>query len=223
MNDDGFFVYLVLSYQRRTAQIGNYTENSSAILQNGIVPSHAQTLTECYIPKEINGYKIIQLGYRALAGYPALKIIYVPNTLEYCAGDAFAYNPLLEEVIFEDNSQLKSLGFYAFFKCEKIKTIVIPKSVVRINGYSFGEMSSLERIYIQNLFVPHQNVSKSIFSNTNTENLQIFVPKNYLQSEFAGVPVHKNLSAFYLPHQLTCYRKLPRLLDGIFSFLILLN
>ena len=204
----GDFLYLVISQTKRTAQIGTCEDTSKVPnLKNGVVPSVADTMTICHIPRFIEDYRVIWLGYRAIAGLPKLRVIYIPKTLEQCRGDAFAYNPLLEEVIFEENSHLTTLSFFVFRQSPNIKRVILPKSVNQIGVYAFADMNSLESIYIHS-FLHLSNDITNAFNNTNTDNLKIYVPSNYPYSEFAGVIVLPVLSPFIQITKLKIQKKI---------------
>ena len=76
----------------------------------------------------------------------SLESIVIPNTVEIIREYAFYHNTSLETVIFEENSNLETIGWMAFAYNDNITDIVIPKSVVTIEGHAFRNMGGVETI-----------------------------------------------------------------------------
>ena len=55
----------------------------------------------------------------------------------------------LENVLFQNPSNLKTIGIYAFYICKLLKSISIPSSVKYINDYCFYNCSNLENIIFE--------------------------------------------------------------------------
>ena len=56
----------------------------------------------------------------------------------------------LTSVTFEEDSQLTSIGDYAFYNCTTIESLTIPSSVQKIEGNSFIDCSSLYSVTFEN-------------------------------------------------------------------------
>lgn len=86
------------------------------------------------------------------------NIIFVPKAIKgsvtipdsVTSIESFAFVPCvaLTSVIFEENSQLSSIGSNAFSNCSSLESITIPDSVTTIGDYAFSDCSSLESIII---------------------------------------------------------------------------
>jgi hypothetical protein len=66
-----------------------------------------------------------------------LKSVKIPKSVKQIDEEAFTGYTGLEEIIFEEGSQLETIGEEAFSNCESLKKIAIPKSVKRIDEYAF--------------------------------------------------------------------------------------
>ena len=85
--------------------------------------------------------------------YPAMETIYIPNTVTSIENRAFYGNKGLKAVIFEEGSQLKTIGDYAFDGCSQLTDIELPNSVISIGNYSFNHTDSLTKITISNSII----------------------------------------------------------------------
>ena len=206
MPNNDLFVYLILSHHEKKATIGSTTDQTVVPPHhNGIVESKSESITVLHVPTKINDYTITALGYRALSGIPHLRLVYIPYTIQTFYGDALAYNYELEDIIFDENSRLTDLSFLPFSCCSKLRQIVLPKSVTNILQYAFANLTSITSIFIQNHLFGRDYLH--IFDNTDTNKLNIYVPKNYPFETFAGIPVKAVLSPFYQMKPVTCIRK----------------
>ena len=89
--------------------------------------------------------------------YTGLKSFTVPanvitiedkdTTTRYSYG-AFHNCPNLEHVTFEEGSQCKYIGAYAFYYCEALKSVNIPSSVSTLGEYTFGYCAELNNVII---------------------------------------------------------------------------
>ena len=200
MPSNGVFVYTVVSQEKHTVRIGN----NSDIHHNGIDPLALNSLEYCRIPSSINGYSVVSLGYRAISHNSVIKYVYIPRSIEKLEGDGFPYLTNLEEIVFEENSQLVDISHHTFYGCQKLKTIVFPKSVTKQTGNLFGEIKGLKNIIIQSFLHAED---KSNFLSVDTSEIRIFVPSNYPYPDFAGVLVEKVLEPFYKVRITCCKMK----------------
>lgn len=126
------------------------------VLSDETIGIITQTLSENFspyritIPDTIAGYTVTQLGYGESVKYSdgtsydhdimfdtALASINVPDTVQTIEPHAFWNNVTLEEINFGANSQLKSIGSYAFENCCSLKSITIPAGVETISERTF--------------------------------------------------------------------------------------
>ena len=79
-----------------------------------------------------------------------LQNVTIGKTVESIENRAFESCISLENVIFEDNSQVKRIGNYAFKNCRKLSSITLPKSVSEIDfHYAFQSCPLLKHIGVE--------------------------------------------------------------------------
>ena len=93
-----------------------------------------------------NGVKSI--GESAFYNNDKIKQITIPSSVTSIGTMAFADSSELTSVIFKPNSQLETLGDYAFASCNRLKNISIPDTVTTIGNYTFSWCNSLTNIVI---------------------------------------------------------------------------
>ena len=92
-------------------------------------------LEEVVVPSTYQGKPVTQIVGQndAMEFYATtLKKITIPNTITKIGDDAFSGLKSLETVVFEENSQLTSIGEDAFVGCWNLTSITIPNSVINI-------------------------------------------------------------------------------------------
>lgn len=144
-------------------------EDSDGIRITGI--SENALFDSClYIPSEIGGRNVLEIGDNAFAAsrraevidfepgieYPAelfyegglnkygITEIVVPSTIRKIGKSAFAGNYLLRSISFEDSSQLETIDFCAFQNCERLSDLYLPSNVNEICGNAFNGCDSIE-------------------------------------------------------------------------------
>ena len=92
-------------------------------------------LEEVVVPSAYQGKPVTQIVGQndAMEFYETtLKKVTIPNTITKIGDDAFSGLKSLETVVFEENSQLTSIGEDAFVGCQNLTSITIPNSVINI-------------------------------------------------------------------------------------------
>ncbi len=113
---------------------------------------------ELVFPEEANGVKLVGIDSEAFKGDATLKKVVIPSSYETIGDFAFAGCVNLEEVVFNKNSALVSIGRHAFSvtaeqaddevvvgddACKKLKSRNLPDSVSEIGDFAFAYCSSL--------------------------------------------------------------------------------
>lgn len=129
----------------------------------------------CTQLKEIKiGKGVTYIGQKAFSNCTSLETIEIPNNVKTGLEDtfygcdnlktavigsgvsyidsAFRNCPNLENVIFDEGSELFSVSKYSFDGCESIKRIVLPKYTEKIERYAFSNCTNLIEVIIPSLY-----------------------------------------------------------------------
>lgn len=123
-------------------------ENSTFYIDQGILFSSltndislipAKSTTEINVDwKHVSSYSI--------SDCPNLRKVNISKNVESIDMMAFANCENLEKIVFEEYSNLKSIGSSAFYHCTSLKEIVLPNSLETISSSIFKGCSSLEKV-----------------------------------------------------------------------------
>lgn len=153
------------------------SENNLSYIINGIKNKDVEVV---YIPKSYNGLPIVSIDDNAFKGCYNIKVIEIPDYVQYIGEYAFANCNSLEKVIFNSNTKLKDIERSAFEECISLKEIEIPDSVEYIGSAALHGCLSLE-----NLTLPFMGSSSK--TNDNSYLGYIFGANSYLLN-FTFVP-----------------------------------
>lgn len=81
----------------------------------------------------------------------------------------------LSIIIFEDKSNIKSIGKFAFYNCSALESIELPKSIEDIKDCAFCSCKNLKEVYVYSKYPP--KLGKASICDTS-ENLEIYVEKD---------------------------------------------
>ena len=120
------------------------------------------TFTSCTKLQSVTfeeGSALTTFDYQTFRGCSALKSITIPAgitelpgystgsaTYDYDKYGVFMHCSALEEVIFEEGSQLTKIGDYVFYGCKSLQSIDIPNGVETISKWSFRDCAALKTV-----------------------------------------------------------------------------
>lgn len=91
---------------------------------------------------------VTKLGASIFAGQAKLKKVTIPASVMEIGENAFFDCINLEEVKFETNGALSTIGAAAFRNCVSLKSIRIPNGVTKLNAYTFYNCKSLTKVQL---------------------------------------------------------------------------
>ena len=102
--------------------------------------SYCSSLSSIEIPSSLTS-----IGYQAFIYCKALTSITIPSGVTSIDNNAFSGCTSLSSVTFAEDSQLQSIGIYAFANCP-LSSVIIPNSVTSIEYGAFGGCRSLSSV-----------------------------------------------------------------------------
>ena len=109
-----------------------------------------------------------------ISGSGNMADFWCTGTNQYDAGGEAPWHPnyrnVINTVVFQSGSNVQNIGMRAFKECTNLETIIIPNSVLKINGQAFYGCSSLHTVELENGSNPLQFVgyqANNICSGTN--------------------------------------------------------
>lgn len=88
------------------------------------------------------------VGRNAFMGAQRLEIVNVPTSLKSINFGAFRYVPYLEEVNFEEPSNVTSIDTWAFRDCDRLSSITLPSSLTELRANVFQNSDGLWTINV---------------------------------------------------------------------------
>lgn len=165
------------------------------------VTGYNGTEGDVYIPAYYNGLPVEVIGGNAFYGSTSLTSIYISKNVTSIGYQAFHSCSSLSTVTVSENSQLQTIGNYAFNFCRKLTSIYIPDSVTTIGSYSFAVCTSLTSIYISDnvtsIDIFTFDGCTSLTTVTFSENSKL---KTISSNAFSNC---SSLTSFYIPISVT--------------------
>lgn len=96
----------------------------------------------------------------------------IPNYFCYSSGTNSSM-PYIRDIQFDDNSNCKSIGEYAFYNCKVLKSIHLPDSIVEIGDYAFYCCSALSEFSFDGSSEMNEIATGAFMGCSNIENVAI--------------------------------------------------
>ncbi len=131
-----------------------------------------------------HNYKVVVQDNTIIDPRNTITKIIIPAKIKIIGSEAFAEYYQLQYIDFESDSELTSIGEFAFASCESLTSITLPASVTEIENGAFASCTGLTSITIpENSQLT--SIGNDVFSNCNS--LQsITIPENVTSiGEFA--------------------------------------
>ncbi len=141
LKDNGY--ELTRSYGIKNSEVIKTTYKNKDIIGLGVRCFEGEKLK--YVTFEDN----INLEYIERRAFYNTKLDYIkiPKSVKYIYQNAFSYSTL-EEVEFEDESNLLAISGSMFFSCTNLNKINIPENIKSIGSLAFYNCTSLKEIII---------------------------------------------------------------------------
>lgn len=155
----------IVNFPEGNTYIGPETFEGCANLQEITIPASVTSIGKSAFAKCVSLKKVIFVANSALKsianeafnGCEKLKTITIPKNVEYIGDNKATSNTNgvfnnctdLESVNFENGSQLKQIGNFAFNNCKALATVTLPETVNQI-GHSAFRGSGLKSIKLPN-------------------------------------------------------------------------
>ena len=134
--------------------------------------------------------KLTKIGNYSFANTVNLESIIIPSSIEKIGDYAF-YNSNINSLIIEENSELHTIGKYAFSE-SNLSAIIFPDSLTLIDSYAFSNTLNLQKLSFGN---GELRVNSNAFNNSGISG-ELFIPENlYYIGEFC-FSLCKNITSF---------------------------
>ena len=162
--DDGVYAWgdIKVFDMRNSVIVGNKTYNEVGGINCN---NQAVNVEEYYFSSQVT--KILNTTFTS--GWKKLKTVYIPNTVTVIDDTAFKQSPV-QQVIFEEGSQLQSIGKSAFEKCANLTTIAFPEGLQSLGYNCFWEAGLSGTIVIPDSVT---NLGPGSLLSTKIENLYL--------------------------------------------------
>ncbi len=166
--------------------IGEYAFSNVKYLKTVILPKNMTTIgkgmfVRCKQLKNIeipNGVTSIEEKAFYCSG---LENVFIPKAVKTIGDYAFSIDDdaysYLKSIVFEEGTQLESIGNYAFYDCDKLASIEIPNGVTSIGDKAFNRCTNLTNIYCYG--VTPAALGSEVFKYIPS-NAKIYVPSSSL-------------------------------------------
>ncbi|WP_244835030.1 leucine-rich repeat domain-containing protein [Clostridium sp. BJN0001] len=169
--------------KERLSDVIDINDDDILVKQNNIIKkSNLKIESYSYFEFEINdNRKSYTISAKNKSDIPYM--ISIPSEYEdlpvtKIKKDAFSECENLGIVIFEDNSNIKSIGSFAFYKCVSLESIELPESIENIKTAVFHSCSKLQQVYLNSKYPA--KLERIVFVQ-NSPYLEFYVPEEAIE------------------------------------------
>ncbi len=162
--------------------------NLAYVTSSGYSNSYSGTITiPATISYESKVYNVSGVRYNTFKGCNITKVILNNNSIAkrdytYSYSLANVFTPSVQEYVLGD--EVKSIGSYAFWGCESLKSITISKNLNRIGSSAFVDCNSLNKVIVQDLTAWFNidfesnplSTAKHLYTSQGSEITELIVP-----------------------------------------------
>lgn len=138
------------------------------------------------LPNQYNNLPVTNIKYDGFHASSTVKTLFIPASIKSIDTPPFESNigsfsscTNLATIVFENKSNLTTIGAYGFSGCTSLKSVIIPEKIQLIDYASFSYCSNLESVTISAMHVP--TLGKFAFYGTS-QNFKIYVPSTMLKA-----------------------------------------
>ncbi|MDO4280061.1 MAG: leucine-rich repeat domain-containing protein, partial [Peptococcaceae bacterium] len=166
-------LFFFISSQPTDGQPGTVSVQQPIVDESGKFPDIAPYKGSVIIPDTIEyegkQYTVTKIGGAAFYGSEVTEVS-IPDTVTEIGGEAFMSCGNLSSVTFRDNSALESIGVNAFSGCQKLTSLNLPDSLIKIGDRAFAYCVNLNELDIPDNVT---EIGSTAFGNTGIEKLVI--------------------------------------------------
>ena len=146
----------------------NYATSVNGTISILGLSSKAGSDIQLCLPSHINNLEVTQIINYAFHNEDRLSTITIPHTIKSIQQYTFYGAKNLTKVLFEDLSQLETIGQYAFYDASLLKELIVPQNLISIGDYAFLNTK------LTKFFIPKSVISMGAFVFSGISELTVY-------------------------------------------------
>ena len=179
------FCYSVLDEEKLTVVVGN---TSSSSIPNAVYSKYTPNIIiPQFIYHENKKYEVVEVAKNAFDGCDVTKHVTIPSSIIVIRRGAFHEMTNVETFEIKGGGRLTIIEKYAFARMYKLKTLVLPSSLVNLTQQCLACMTNLTHLYYCSSIEVSEDVFRDFLEESITNlNLKIHVPRTYNGTMFGN-------------------------------------